>query len=379
MNNAIAKKTLFQHLRAHRSSRWALYILGSLTFFSVFYPVIVNDEYLVGYSAKNEISFPAFSGTHDSENYKSGIPALIPYKATTISKEKLVPPFFRPEAKSWYYTHWLGTDDIGRDVLAGVISASRTAVLVAFFASVFTLLIGGIIGVVSGFFGNKKGSLSILSWILLVLLGITLVYCQVYLTKGIFLFILVLVVPLIGVVEKYFGIKRFNFPWDTLSLKAMEIADSVPSLLILLVLLAICNVSTALGIGFIIALLRWPSIARYLRADLAKVREEDYIKTTDVMGISTWCQITRHALPNAAGATMVSLAFGAGVSILLEASLSFLGLGLSAELVTWGSLLSDAKDNINAWWLAVFPGIMLFIVIYSFNILADKINLFYEK
>jgi peptide/nickel transport system permease protein len=124
---------------------------------------------------------------------------------------------------------------------------------------------------------------------------------------------------------------------------------------------------TMIVIGF----LGWTGIAKYVRAELLKVRSLEYIEAAQALGFNRLRIIFKHALPNSLTPVFISVAFGVAGAILTESSLSFLGIGVAAEDVTWGSLLSSAKNDVNAWWLAIFPGFAIFITITLFNLLGE--------
>ena len=98
------------------------------------------------------------------------------------------------------------------------------------------------------------------------------------------------------------------------------------------------------------------------------------MQATQVMGISPRRALFRHALPNAMGPVYVAIAFGIAGAILIEASLSFIGIGIPDDVVTWGSLLRNARSSASAWWLAIFPGLAIFVTITIFNLLGEAIS-----
>lgn len=100
----------------------------------------------------------------------------------------------------------------------------------------------------------------------------------------------------------------------------------------------------------------------------------EYIEAVKVLGLSDWEIIKKHALPNALPSALISIAFGIASSVIFEAFLSFLGIGVSVEEVTWGVLLKQARSNFSAWWLAIFPGIAIFITVTIFNLIGEGLN-----
>jgi peptide/nickel transport system permease protein len=124
----------------------------------------------------------------------------------------------------------------------------------------------------------------------------------------------------------------------------------------------------------IIGLTGWTGIAKYVRAELLRVRSLEYIEAAQSLGFSEWRIIFRHALPNSLTPVLITIAFGIASAILVESSLSFLGIGVQAELQTWGKLLSEAREDVSAWWLAVFPGLAIFVTVTIFNLIGEGLT-----
>jgi peptide/nickel transport system permease protein len=124
----------------------------------------------------------------------------------------------------------------------------------------------------------------------------------------------------------------------------------------------------------IIGCLRWTGIARLVRAEMLRIRDLQYIEAAKVLGLGKWRIWGRHALPNGLRPVWAALAFGMAGAILVEASLSFLGIGLPVETVTWGSLMRQLPAaNLRPWWLAVFPGLAIFMTVLAFNALGEAL------
>jgi peptide/nickel transport system permease protein len=111
-----------------------------------------------------------------------------------------------------------------------------------------------------------------------------------------------------------------------------------------------------------------------MRGEMLKVRQLDFIQAARALGYADLRIIFVHALPNAFAPVLVSIAFGIASAILVESGLSFLGIGVPPETVTWGSLLASARSATGAWWLAIFPGLAIFLVVTLFNILGEGIR-----
>ena len=172
--------------------------------------------------------------------------------------------------------------------------------------------------------------------------------------------------------------KRLSLFPDLWIMRLVEVLDAIPGLLLLLAFLAVVQKSSVYYVMVVIGLLRWTGIARYMRAELLKVRNLAYIEAARAMGFSTRRILFRHALPNAIGPVLISVSFGIAAAILLESSLSFLGLGVAAEGTSWGKILSDARENPAAWWLAVFPGGAIFLTVTAFNLIGEGLTRAYS-
>jgi peptide/nickel transport system permease protein len=124
----------------------------------------------------------------------------------------------------------------------------------------------------------------------------------------------------------------------------------------------------------IIGLITWTGIARFIRAELLRVRQLDFIDAAQSMGFSELRILFRHAIPNSLTPVLITIAFGIASAILIEAFLSFLGIGVSPSDVTWGSLLNLSRDSIKAWWLAILPGSAIFITVSVFNLIGEGLS-----
>ena len=123
-----------------------------------------------------------------------------------------------------------------------------------------------------------------------------------------------------------------------------------------------------------IGLTSWTGNARLTRGEVLKVRNMDYVSAATSLGLTNKRIIFRHVLPNAIAPVLVSGAFDVAGAILIEAALSFLGFGVAATTVTWGSVLSEARGATESWWLAVFPGFMIFITVVAYNLVGEGLR-----
>lgn len=213
--------------------------------------------------------------------------------------------------------HLLGTDHLGRDVLSRLIHGARLSLAVGGMVMVLTAALGVAIGFVSGYFGG---------WI------------------------------------------------DTVTMRIVDIWLAFPFLLMAVALVAV------LGRGLdklVIALVisGWPAFARPVRAEVMQLRQREYVLSANALGASTVSTMVGHLLPNVMPTILVLAALDLGASILALASLSFLGMGMGAEVATWGGMLSEGRAYVVvAWWLALFPGLAIFAVVLSSNLIGDWIR-----
>lgn len=382
--------------------RWARRGLYLLVLIALFGDFLANDKPLVaGYD--NAVHFPILrqygvdwgllsATATTNRDWKQletdwAIWPPIPYAARNIDfrNQNYVSPFGEQQVDSWRFRHWLGTDRVGHDVAAGLISGTRIALAVGIVAMSLAALLGIFFGGLAGFFGDerlrlRRGALLGLFAVfpLAVFYGFqvggtgTGVGTAVF---GALRFLLIL-----GGTGWLFDRLSRRWSWarhpvalpvDGLVMRLIEVINSVPGLFVLLAVAGMLAKPSLFVVMLIIGLLSWTGIARFLRAELFKIREQPFIDAARVQGFSEWYILRKHALPNALGPVVVALAFGMAGAVLLEAFLSFLGIGLPRDVITWGSLLQTARDNPYAWWMALFPGLAIFTTILIFNILGE--------
>ncbi|MBS1514183.1 MAG: ABC transporter permease [Bacteroidetes bacterium] len=213
-------------------------------------------------------------------------------------------------------THLLGTDPIGRDLLAGIIHGSRISLSVGFVAAGLAVLIGVLLGSLAGFYGGTT---------------------------------------------------------DILIMRFVEIMTNMPTFFLIIVIVAIYG-SSIWYIMAAIGLTGWTTDAKLIRGEILKVRNMEYVVAANSVGLPNMRILFRHILPNAIAPVLVSGAFAVASAILVEASLSFLGFGVAATTVTWGSLLNSARESSSAWWLAIFPGFMIFLSVVAYNLIGEGLR-----
>ena len=292
--------------------------------------------------------------------------------------------------------HLLGTDVIGRDVLAGLIHGTRIAFQVGFVSMSIAFVLGVFFGGIAGFFGDNNLQMSRASLIALVL-GLFLAFFYGFFIRGAafanalndgFLpmlgqLLLSLIITALCIGFAYllkmplsilpFLRKKVFVPLDILITRLIELVVSIPTLILILAIIAITRPSLT-NIMIIIGLTGWTGIARFVRAEMLRIRSLSYIEASRSLGYSSLRSLFKHALPNALSPVFITLAFGMAGSILTESFLSFLGIGVPAEIVTWGSLLSEARSNHQAWWLAIYPGVAIFLTVTAFNLIGEGLT-----
>ena len=167
--------------------------------------------------------------------------------------------------------------------------------------------------------------------------------------------------------------KKVTIPVDGLISRLIEIMVSLPLFMLLLSIAAISKPSLS-NIMVIIGLTNWTGIARLTRAEMLRIKQLEFIQSAQALGYSKTRIMLYHALPNAIAPALISISFGIANAIIIESSLSFLGLGVPQEVTTWGSLLSAGHGNFSAWWLVVFPGLCIFITVTAYNLIGEGLR-----
>jgi peptide/nickel transport system permease protein len=236
-------------------------------------------------------------------------PLLAPYEFDAIDLTSIR----RPPSPG----HWMGTDDLGRDLFTRVLYGGRISILIGLLAAVVGTGLGTLVGSVAGFFGGRL---------------------------------------------------------DGVLMRLTDIAYSIPTLPLLIVLAAFAQASPGL-MAVVIGLLSWMSTARVIRGEVLGIRERAYVEAARNVGVPTARLLGRHVIPNAMGAIVVSATLAVGNAIVLESSLSFLGLGVQPPIPTWGNMLMDAQSTMASRpWLTIFPGMAILIVVLAVNFLGDGLR-----
>lgn len=305
---------------------------------------------------------------------------LIPYGPQMIDSgfKKAVPPMTLKERLTTKYTHWLGTDKYGRDVLAGIIHGSRTALLIGFVSVLLAFFIGVPLGMASAYFGDsgiKAGWVSLLTFVVTLPVALFYIITESRQSHPDFLLtgLVILMLFALNLMASRISSKKWHVPLDMLLIHIIAVRKSFPGIFLLLVLASLISKPSVWNVIGIIAVLGWADFARMARAETLAVKEENYIANVKMIGLGAWRIVWRHIFPNIWSTLLVATCFSIGGAILLEATLSFLGVGLPVEQVTWGKMLADGRD-MRSWWLVVFPGFCIFAIIWSLHGIADVLQ-----
>ncbi len=318
---------VWRRLRSDRFAMAGLWTVLVLFLISYFAPVIANNKPII-MTWEEKLHFPAvmelaplkwivkypalrlldFSMVKYDESITLVMPP-IPYSPyETDLSEKFQPPS---------YKHWMGTDNLGRDVCSRLIHGAGISLKIGFVAVGIALIIGILAGALAGYYGGVMD---------------------------------IVISRLIEVV--------MCFPFFFLILSV--IAFLPPS---------IYNIMLVIGIT------RWTGIARYSRGEFMRLKKQEFTEAARALGATDRKIIFRHILPNSLAPVLVSATFGVANAILIEAALSFLGFGIQPPMASWGGILSLAKHYIEvAWWLALFPGLAIFLTVTSYNILGEGLR-----
>jgi len=386
-----------RQFKKNKRALFSLYIVGFMAFIALFADFIANEkpivckyegktfypifnQYLVNlklakpYAELNNISWT------DAE-FESAIRPPIPYSPNTqdILNFGFVSPFEKQDVKSIRWRHWLGTESIGRDVLSALIHGTRIAFMVGLVSMSIASVIGIFLGAIAGFFGDNRLKISRATLLMLFPMGFfglfyAFAFKKLFWGLGIML-LAAFLAYVFGFLLKpvSFFKKKIAIPLDILIQRLIEILVSIPGLFLIIAIIAIAKPSIFL-VMVVIGLTSWTEIARFIRAELLKVRSLEFIEAAEALGYPKWRILFRHAIPNAIGPVLITIAFGIAAAILIESFLSFLGLGIPPETLTWGKLLSLAGGGKSELWVAVFPGIAIFLTVTLFNLIGEGLT-----
>lgn len=276
------------------------------------------------------------------------------------------------------HRHWLGTDNLGRDILSGLIHGASVSLWIGFLAVFIAMLLGVPIGISASYWGNSGIKLNIYQWSSLLILGFGLCFFLIFewprlsVSEKVVYPILSLILLMIShrLLKKIKSSIKIPLPLDTLVIKIAELRKSFPGLFLLLALTTLFGKTSIYNIVIIIVLLSWIEFARYARAESLSIIHSPFIENSKLLGFKDLYIISRHVLPNMLPVLIVLGSYGVSHAILLESSLSFLGIGMPTEVVTWGKMLSEGR-SIQYPWMVIFPGLAIFLLIGTLNSLAN--------
>jgi peptide/nickel transport system permease protein len=386
------------------SYKLALFFSLFIIFIALFAPFLANDLPLI--IVKNDkVRFPVVEQLY-SDNYqnvfneKDTTVLLAVYPPIKWSESKsdyanadFKSPFDRQfiygvngesESLNWRDRHWLGTGLRGNDVLSGLIHGAGISLKLGFFSSLISALIGLFIGAFAAWFGNygltcSRGKFFVVAFtslLLIHLFSISGLLSVVEIVMGILTIVLINTLLL----KSYNYLNRnsvFNkkivIPLDSIVLRFLEFFTAFPKIVLILVVAAFWKASF-LSVLFLLVLIGWADFARFVRGEVLRLKTLNYVEAARLSGAGTLRILVKHILPNAFIPLIVTFIYMMATNMLIEASLSFLGAGMPANYVTWGSLLADGKENIAAWWLIIFPGLTLTLSIASFYRIARELQ-----
>jgi peptide/nickel transport system permease protein len=213
--------------------------------------------------------------------------------------------------------HWLGTDQFARDMLSRIIYGARISLSIGFIAVAIAIVLGSLLGAIAGYIGG---------WL------------------------------------------------DSLLMRFTDMVMAFPRLVLLIMIIALFDPSITLII-LVLGLTQWPGTARLVRGEVLSLREQEYVQAARALGFGRSRIILRHLIPNVLAPVIVAATLGIGNTIVLEAGLSFLGMGVQPPTPSWGTLVADGRQNlIGAWWVATFPGLAIVATVLAFNLVGDGLR-----
>ena len=319
-------RQVWRRLRHDRYAMAGLWVIGGMFVISYLAPVIANNKPIV-MRWEDRVIFPAIAELFpvryvvhypeianldfDVAKYDESAALVMPpvrYSPVATSLDD------RPQRPS--RQHWLGTDELGRDVLARMLHGAGISLKVGLFATGISLVIGLLLGALAGYYG--------------------------------------------GII-------------DILLSRLIEIVTCFPFTFLILAVIAFLPPSIYY-IMIVIGITRWTDLARYARGEFMRLKSREFAEAAKALGASDAKIIVRHLLPNSLAPVLVTATFGIASAILIEAALSFLGLGTQPPTPSWGGILASAREQDFAWWLTTFPGLAIFVTVTAYNLLGEGLR-----
>ncbi|HVH13017.1 MAG TPA: oligopeptide ABC transporter permease [Longimicrobium sp.] len=269
----------------------------------------------------------AIAGRHFKKNKlaMAGLAVMIVLYLVTLLTPLIAP--YDPAAQGDIITsrylapsaeHWLGTDKFGRDILSRVLYGARISLSIGFVAVGISMTLGTLIGAVAGYFGG---------WV------------------------------------------------DSVLMRFTDMMLAFPRLVLLIVVIAVFEAPSIWLVVVVLGLTGWMGTSRIVRGEVLSLREREFVQAARALGMGDLRIILRHVVPNTMAPVIVSATLGIGLTILTEASLSFLGLGVQPPTPSWGNMVADGRDALTeAWWIATFPGLAIVLTVVAFNLLGDGLR-----
>jgi len=237
---------------------------------------------------------------------------LAPHSPTAVDlPHRYQPPVWDADG-NWTYP--LGTDSLGRDILSRMMYGARVSLEFALAAVLLTGIIGGLLGLISGYYGG---------WV------------------------------------------------DTVIMRFVDLVISIPLILVAMTVVIVTGPSL-INLILVVSLRSWPMYSRVARAEALSLKERDFVASAQVVGVSRPRIIARHIFPNVLNSLVVLATLQIGTIIMIEAMLSFLGVGIPPPNPAWGQMVNQGRDVLDtAWWVSAFPGMAIGAVVLSFNVFGD--------
>lgn len=240
-------------------------------------------------------------------------PWLAPFDPDALNVDSGLTGIFQPP--SW--EHWMGTDALGRDVFSRMLYGARVSLWVGFVSVGLATVIGVSLGLIAGYYGRLV---------------------------------------------------------DEAVMRLVDIMLCFPSFFLILAVIAFLE-PNLINIMVIIGLTSWMGVTRLVRAETLSLKERDFIAAAKLAGTGTLPILLRHIMPNAFAPVLVSATLGIAGAILVESSLSFLGLGMQPPMASWGNMLLEGKQALGiAWWLSFFPGMAILLTVLGYNLLGESLR-----